>query len=267
MSRGARLLSDCSHLMLLHGVTILTRRRRVKTWMATLLPAGKPYSRKPSEHHPMSTPRPQAGQPISLTADPKLDAALGRGWEAWEQAARQAGVGSVARWIALRLGDLGRKRDLLQPVASLLEAEDEEDRAVARVELAELVEEEDDVLADTLWEGVLAHGLATEDGDTIAEATTRLASIAEAHGDPLAPGEYHLEFLNWRRSDAHVSDPEAVETAMEDVVQLARLDGEQRFAALFEFKLAAFVRLAEEEDDRATEGDWEQDPAPYRSWS
>ncbi len=214
----------------------------------------------------MSTPKQDRGEPIALTADPKLDAALARGWEEWEQAAKGAGVGAVAGWLALRLGDLGRKRELLQPVASLLEAADAEDRALARAELAELVEE-DDALADTLWEGVLAHGVAAEDGDTIAEATTRLASIAEAHGDPLAAAEYHLEFLNWRRSDAHVSDPEAVETAMEEVVRLARLDGEQRFAALFEFRLAAFVRLVEGEDDRAAEGDWESDPTPYQSWS
>ncbi len=214
----------------------------------------------------MSTPKQDRGEPIALTADPKLDAALARGWEEWEQAAKGAGVGSVAGWLALRLGGLGRKRELLQPVASLLEAADAEDRALARAELAELVEE-DDALADTLWEGVLAHGVAAEDGDTIAEATTRLASIAEAHGDPLAAAEYHLEFLNWRRSDAHVSDPEAVETAMEEVVRLARLDGEQRFAALFEFRLAAFVRLVEGEDDRAAEGDWESDPTPYQSWS
>lgn len=214
----------------------------------------------------MSTPKQDRGEPIALTADPKLDAALARGWEEWEQAAKGAGVGAVAGWLALRLGDLGRKRELLQPVASLLEAADAEDRALARAELAELVEE-DDALADTLWEGVLAHGVAAEDGDTIAEATTRLASISEAHGDPLAAAEYHLEFLNWRRSDAHVSDPEAVETAMEEVVRLARLDGEQRFAALFEFRLAAFVRLVEGEDDRAAEGDWESDPTPYQSWS
>ncbi len=214
----------------------------------------------------MSTPRQDRGEPIALTADPKLDAALALGWEEWEQAAKGAGVGAVAGWLALRLGDLGRKRELLQPVASLLEAADAEDRALARAELAELVEE-DDALADILWEGVLAHGVAAEDGDTIAEATTRLASIAEAHGDLLAAAEYHLEFLNWRRSDAHVSDPEAVETAMEEVVRLARLDGEQRFAALFEFRLASFVRLVEREDDRAAEGDWESDPTPYQSWS
>ncbi len=214
----------------------------------------------------MSTPTPGPGQPIGLTANPKLDAALGRGWEDWEQTARAAGVGTVAGWLALRLGDLGRKRELLQPIASLLEASDEEERAVARAELAELVEEEDDAFADTLWEGVLAHGRSSEDGDTIAEATTRLAAIAEAHGDPLAAGEYHLEFLNWRRQDSHVTDPDAVENAMEEVIRLARLDGEQRFAALFEYKLAAFVRLVEEEDDRAAEGDWERDPAPYQSW-
>lgn len=215
----------------------------------------------------MSTPKPDAGQPIALTADPKLDAALSRGWEEWEQAAKGAGIGTVAVWLALRLGDLSRKRELLQPVRSLLEAEDDEDRVLARAELAELVEEEDDALADTLWEGVLAHGLATEDGDTIAEATTHLASIAEAHGDPLAAAEYHLEFLNWRRQDANMSDPDEVETAMEEVVRLARLDGAQRFAALFEFRLAAFVRLVEGEDDRATEGDWEGNSEPYQSWN
>ncbi len=60
---------------------------------------------------------------------------------------------------------------------------------------------------------------------------------------------------------------DAVLGAFDEVVRLARLDGEQRAAALFEYRQAGFGRLVDAEDERATEGDWERDPAPYASWA
>jgi hypothetical protein len=208
-----------------------------------------------------------AGQPLAITLAPRLDAALDRGWADWEEAARAAGVGVVAGWLAQRLGDAGLKRGLIVPVRDLLEAAPGDERTVARAELAELVEGEDAAVADTLWEGVLADALEAEDPDAIAEATAHLAAIAEAHGDPLAAAEYHLAFLNWRREPGHTSDPEAVEDSFEEVVRLATADGDPKAAAIYAFRQVGFTGLVEAEDDRATEGDWETDPAPYRSWA
>ncbi len=212
-----------------------------------------------SAHH-------RPGQPLSLTLSPKLDAALLAGWEAWEVAARAEGADRVAAWLARRLEELPATAELVEPIAALLGAEDDEHRAIARAELAELVEG-DDLLADTLWEGVLADGLETADPDLIFEATSRLAALAEEHGDPLAAAEYAIDFLNWRRQPEHASDVEAVETAFDEIVRLARLDGDQRAAALYEYRQAGFTRLAEAEDERATAGDWESQPAPYQSWA
>ena len=214
-----------------------------------------------------NAPRPSAGQPLGLTLNPRLDAAVAQGWEAFEAAARAAGADQVAGWLAQRLGQPRLKADLLEPVAALLEAEDPDDRAVARAELAELVEGEDDLTADTLWEGVLAHARETEDPDLVGEAIAHLAEIAESHGDPLAAAEFHLEFLNWRRHPGRTSDPDAVLDAFDEVIRLARLDGDPKAAALFEYRQAAFARLADAEDDRATEGDWEREPRPYESWA
>jgi hypothetical protein len=101
----------------------------------------------------------------------------------------------------------------------------------------------------------------------IAEATTRLAAIAEAQGDPLAAAEFYIDFLNWRRLPGHASDPEALETAFDEIVRLATLDGAQKAAALFAYRQATYTRLLDAEDDRAVEGDWEKDPAPYESWA
>ena len=207
-----------------------------------------------------------SGQPIALTVNPKLDAALAEGHAAWDAAARAAGVGAVAGWLAQRLGDAGLKRELLAPVRSFLEAEDDEDVALARAELAEIVESGDDALADALWEGVLAYGRDAGDADTLLEALTHLAAIAEAHADPLAAAEYFLEFLNWRREPGHASDPESVEVAFDEIIRLAERDGDPKAAAIYQFRQAAFTRLLEADDPRAEEGDWESDPAPYQSW-
>src|SRR5688572_7376722 len=218
-----------------------------------------------SDNQPPARPA-GADQPLGLTLDPRLDAAVAQGWEAFEAAAQAAGTDRVAGWLAQRAGRPRAKPDLLEPVAAWLDAEDADDRAIARAELAELVAGEDDLTADTLWEGVLAHARAVADPDLMVEAIAHLAEIAEAHGDPLAAAEYHLEFLDWRRRPDHLSDAEAVLDAFDEIIRLARIDGDQKAAAIFEFRQAAFARLMEADDERAVQGDWERDPKPYESW-
>lgn len=215
----------------------------------------------------MSAPDPAERPPLTLTVDPRLDAAVQAGWEAWQAAARAAGAERVASWLTNRVGDPGFRREALPVVAAFLDAEEVGERAEAALELAELAEAADDLVVDTLWEGVLAAGREAEDADLIVEATGRLAAIAEGYGDLLAAAEYHLDFLNWRRQDGHVGDPEQVETAFEEVVRLAEADGARKEAALFGYRHARFARLVDAEDERAVAGDWEEDPAPYASWA
>jgi hypothetical protein len=207
------------------------------------------------------------GQLLSVTLNPKLDAAVQSGWEAWDAVARGEGAGRVTTWLAQRLRNPALKTDLRETIEAALTAGDADERALALSEVAEIAEGHDDLLADTLWEGVLAAGLDVDDPDVVFEATSHLAAIAEDHGDPLAAAEYYLEFLNWRRRDNHVSDPEEVESAFDEVFRLAELDGDRRAAALFQYRQAQFTRLAEADDERATTGDWETDPAPYASWA
>ena len=206
------------------------------------------------------------GRPLALTVNPRLDAALAAGAGEWDAAAREAGATVVAGWLAQRLGDPALRVELLPTVQALLESDDTDERAQARADLADVVGETDAAVADALWEGVRVHGLATEDPDVLFEATARLAAIAEAHGDPLSAAEYYLDFLNWRRQPGHTSDTEHVQTAFDEVIRLAGRDGEHRAAALFGYRQVAYTRLAESEDDRATAGDWEPEPAPYQSW-
>jgi hypothetical protein len=211
--------------------------------------------------------RARAIEPLTLTTNPKLDTALNAGWEAWETAARQAGPTAVAGWLARRAGDAEARGDLFDPVHALLTAADDEERGVARAELAEVVGDSDDSVADMLWEGVLAAGRDADDAEVLFEATTHLAAIAEAHGDPLAAAEYHIDFLNWRRQAGHASDPEAVESAFDEIVRLAELDGEPKAAAIFAFRQAGFTRLLERDEEAATTGDWERDGVPYTGWA
>ena len=206
------------------------------------------------------------GEPLALTTSPKLDAALQRGWEPWEVAAREAGGEAVVRWLARRLNAPELQDALIDPVGALLGCDEPEACAEARMELAELVEG-DDFVADTLWEGVMAYARDAADPDLLAEATGRLAAIAEENGDPLAAAEYQIEFLNWRRQSDHAGDPEAVLAAFDEVIRLAEHDGAQEAAARYSYRQAAFARLVEAEDDRAFVGDWERNPAPYQSWA
>ncbi len=207
------------------------------------------------------------GSPLNLTTNPRLDTALQQGWQAWEDAIRAAGAAATTSWLMARVNGELERADLADSVAALLRAEDEEDQATVRAELAELLDGVDDAVAETLWEGVLAHGEAAEDAETIFDATSHLAAIAEHTGDPLAAAEYHIAFLNWRRQPGHVADPELVQTSFDEIIRLAEIDGAQTAVAQFTFRQANFTLLAETDDEATTEGDWERDPAPYSSWA
>lgn len=208
-----------------------------------------------------------SGSPLSLTTNPKLDAALAQGWQAWEASISDAGTAAATRWLAARTGGEVDAEELREAVDAVLAAADADDRVLAQAELAELLDGADDAVAEVLWEGVLAHGDASGDAETIFDAVSHLATIAETSGDPLAAAEYHIHFLNWRRRPGHSADPELVQTSFDEVVRLAERDGAQTEAALYTYRQAGFNRLAEQEDERAAEGDWERDPAPYASWS
>jgi len=205
--------------------------------------------------------------PLNLTVDPKLDGALGAGWDAWEQVARAVGLVKTVSWVSQRTGPDVPRDDLRYHIESLLSADDPDEAAFARAELAELVEECDDALADTLWEGVLQRGLDTKEPDLIFEASLHLAAIADELGDPLAAAECFIDFLNWRRQPDSVSDPESVQTAFDEIVRLAEADGQPRIAAMFSYRQVRFTKHADAEADQASAGDWESDNAPYASWS
>jgi hypothetical protein len=205
--------------------------------------------------------------PLSLTMNPQLDAALGAGYAAWEAAARTAGLAKTVAWAAQRAGEDVPKEDLREFLSALFDAEDEDERTFARAELAELLEENDDALADMLWERVLQRGFETVDPDLIFESSAHLAGIAEDNGDLLAAAEYFIDFLNWRRQPEAVSEPESVQTAYDEIVRLAELDGEPKVAAQFTFWQVEYTRIVEAESETATTGDWSPQRAAYESWA
>ena len=205
--------------------------------------------------------------PLRLTRSPRLDNALRLGWESFSRTLAAVGPQEAARWLSARTSD----PELLEVAESLLASalgSDPDEAADAFFALAELAEEtEDDLLADTLWEGVLDRARDVMDGDLIAEATRRLAAVAERHGDPLAAAEFFIEFLNWRRQSEHSSDPEDVEVAFDEIVRLATADGAQQAAAQYAFRQVGFTKLLDADDPRAVEGDWEAEALPYQTWA
>jgi hypothetical protein len=158
--------------------------------------------------------------------------------------------------------------EVAEPLLAAALGADPDEAADALFGLAELAEETaDELLADTLWEGVLDRAREIGDGDLIAEATRRLAALAERNGDPLAAAEFFIEFLNWRRQPEHSSDPEDVEAAFDEIVRLATVDGAQQAAAQYAYRQVGFTKLLDADDSRAVEGDWESDALAYQSWA
>ena len=205
--------------------------------------------------------------PLRLTRSPRLDNALQLGWESFSRTLAAAGPQEAARWLSARTGD-PELREVAEPLLASALGDDPDEAADALFGLAELAEEtEDDLLADTLWEGVLDRARDVADGDLIAEATRRLAALAERHGDPLAAAEFFIEFLNWRRQPGHTSDPEDVEVAFDEIVRLATADGAQQTAAQYVYRQVGFTKLLDADDPRAVEGDWEADALPYQTWA
>ncbi|MBW3632244.1 MAG: hypothetical protein KY456_04360 [Chloroflexi bacterium] len=205
--------------------------------------------------------------PLHLTRSPRLDNALRLGWESFARTLAAAGPEEAARWLAARVDD-PELAEIAEPLLAAAMSEEGEEAAEALSGLAELAEEtEDDLLADTLWEGVLDRARDVGDGDLVAEATRRLAGLAERLGDPLVAAEYHIGFLNWRREPEHSSDPEDVEVAFDEIVRLATADGAQQAAAEYAYRQAGFTRLLDADDPRAIEGDWEAHGKPYEPWA
>jgi len=205
--------------------------------------------------------------PLRLTRSPRLDNALRLGWESFSRTLAAAGAQDAARWLSARTGD-PQLAEVAEPLLTSVLGRDPDEAADALFGLAELAEEtEDELLADTLWEGVLDRARVIGEGDLIAEATRRLAALAERNGDPLAAAEFFIEFLNWRRQPGNSSDPEDVEVAFDEIVRLATADGAQQAAAQYAYRQVGFTKLLDADDPRAIDGDWESDAPAYLSWA
>lgn len=205
--------------------------------------------------------------PLAFTTSPRLDAALARGSDAWLAAAGALGHEEAVRWMAQR-ADLSEQLDeVREVVGALIDASDADETAGLLAELAELVTGDDDELAATLAEGVLAHGIGVGDAEVIADAVGHLAELAEEAGDPLTAAEYHVDFLNWRRQVGASSDPESVAAAFDEIIRLAELDGAAEAAAIYGYRQVAFQRVADADGEAATTGDWDVAAGPYAGWS
>jgi hypothetical protein len=90
-----------------------------------------------------------------LTRSPRLDNALRLGWESFSRTLAAVGPQEAARWLSARTGD-PELLEVAEPLLASALGSDPDEAADAFFALAELAEEtEDDLLADTLWEGVL----------------------------------------------------------------------------------------------------------------
>lgn len=204
--------------------------------------------------------------PLTLTISPRLTTALNGDGPAFERAMSASGPEETESWFRSRVGD-DIENDLLgELVNSWFAAEGDDERVLARAELAELLGDVDDAASELLWEASMQHGFARGDGEQAFDAIVHLAELAEQTGDPLTAAEFYIDFLNWRRDDAHVAAPESVHRAFEEIVRLADEAGEASAAARFSHHHADFVRVAEDNGEAAVEGDWTSSGAPFVGW-
>ena len=206
-------------------------------------------------------------QPLSLTTNPRLDAALANGFDAWLATSKEVGIDGTVRWLLQRAAIGEHAATVRELLSGLHEGDDPDEAAALYAELGDVLLGNDDVMAESLFEAVLARGIAASDAETIEDAVVHLAELAEEGGDVLTAAEYYIDFLNWRREVDHSSDPESVLNAFDELVRLAELDGAQEAAATFGFRQAQYQRLVDAEDDTASVGDWEAKPDPYVNWA
>ena len=204
--------------------------------------------------------------PLVLTTNPRLSFALHGSGADLERAMEAVGADAVKTWILNRTGDEIAPGDLDAALAAWFDATSPDDRVIARVELAELIGDTDEATSELLWEASLRDGYDRGDAELAFDAVANLARIAEESGDPLAAAEYFIEFLNWRRQDGAVADPEFVHQAFEDVTRLAEAERQPAIAARYEAAHAHFARIEDAGDDRAAEGDWASGSPPFSGW-
>jgi hypothetical protein len=213
-------------------------------------------------------PASEPGNPLTVSVDLRLDLALRSGIEAWETTVADRRATATTKWIMQRSAGAGLDQELvIEAIENLLLAEDPADRARARAELGEMLQESDQELADLLWFAVRDYAMQASDGDLLAEATGHIAEIAFDYDEPTSAAEVWIDFLNWRREPESSSDPEAVLTAYDEIVRAAEMDGAQAVAATYGYQQAQFQKLVDSEDPRATVGNWLPSADPLETWS
>lgn len=204
--------------------------------------------------------------PITFTTNPRLSLALHGSGPEFEQAMESVGMEQTINWLRNRASDAVEEEMLREMVQAWFEAETPEERVMPRVELAEVLAEADDETAELLWDASMRDAFDRNDSEQALDAVAQLAQIAENNGDALTAAEFYIEFLNWRRQEAHVSDPEYVHQAFEEVIRLAELESQAAVAARFGHAHAQFTRVDDQESETATEGDWAPETGPFKGW-
>jgi hypothetical protein len=184
----------------------------------------------------------------------------------FERAMEAAGVQRTLAWLTNRAGGGVDQELLAEVVEAWFKATSDDERFMPRAELAELLVDADPETAEILWEASMRDGFERNDGDQAFDAVSQLARLAEDAGDSLVAAEYYIEFLNWRRGEGHLADPESVHAAFEEIIRLAEVDGNTAAAATFGHAHAEFVRHEDDLGAHSAEGDWTASGTPFSGW-
>ena len=204
--------------------------------------------------------------PMVFTTNPRLSFALHGNGADFEKAMESVGREKTLAWLQNRVGDAIAPEYLEGAIAAWFDAESNDERVMARAELAEMLLDVDESTSELLWEASMRHGFERDDSEQAFDAVSHLARFAEETGDPATAAELYIDFLNWRREAGRVSDPESIHQAFEEIIRLAQASGEAAVAARFEHAHAEFASLDETGAESASEGDWSPNVGPYTGW-
>lgn len=206
--------------------------------------------------------------PLSLTVDPVLEHAFRDSSTAWTAAVRERGISATANWLIRRsVGVDLDEEQVKDAIAGIALSTNDEDLNNARLELAALTEAGDLEMTELLWQGIRDHARNTGDSELMTLATQTLARISGELEEPHNLAAVWIEYLNWRRQPDSKSDPEQVLHAFDQLIRAAEMSGAHREGARLGFQQVQFQHLVDEDDPRASTGDWAPGTPPFVIWS
>jgi hypothetical protein len=208
--------------------------------------------------------------PAAFSTEPELDRAIPHGFDAWIDVAGERGAIAVTQWLERR--SIEAEFDfpmVFKGIERLLKLTGDPPSgpiALIAKDLAERVRAGDAEMAEIFWMPVLGNGFERGNAAAVFEAAMAISEIAFSYDEPRTPGRIWIDVLNWTRQPGRRVATELVQTAFDQVIAAATMDGAQVYAAKLEFRQVRFHKTHEAAGEESVEGDWDPDSPLFEPW-